>query len=115
MPCRVDLYTKQVALRFHGAAPQNDQQSLCICRPLVERHALLLLAAKLRPPPHPALPRRGRNCIGTGFAMIEAVLVVAALLQRYELRPPPNGAFPRPKALLTLRPDAVPLTVARRA
>lgn len=46
--------------------------------------------------------------------MMEAILVVAALLQRYELRPPPSAGFPRPKALLTLRPEGVPLTVARR-
>jgi hypothetical protein len=47
--------------------------------------------------------------------MVEAVLVLAALLQRYELRPPPSGAFPRPRAMLTLRPEGVPLAVARRA
>ncbi|KAI8472926.1 MAG: cytochrome P450 [Monoraphidium minutum] len=55
-----------------------------------------------------------RNCIGAGFAMIEAVLVLAALLQRYRLAPPPNAGFPRPKALLTLRPDGVPVAVSRR-
>jgi len=56
-----------------------------------------------------------RNCIGTGFAMMEAILVVAALLQRYELRPAPGGAFPAPKALLTLRPEGVPLRVLARS
>lgn len=55
-----------------------------------------------------------RNCIGTGFAMVEAVLVLAALLQRYELAPAPGAGFPRPKALLTLRPDGVPLRVLTR-
>jgi hypothetical protein len=56
-----------------------------------------------------------RNCIGTGFAMTEAVLVLAMLLQRYELQPvSPAAGFPRPKPMLTLRPEAVPLRVVRR-
>ena len=56
-----------------------------------------------------------RNCIGTGFAMTEAVLVLAMLLQRYELQPlSPAAGFPRPKPLLTLRPEGVPLRVLPR-
>jgi cytochrome P450 len=55
-----------------------------------------------------------RNCIGAGFAMMEAVLVLAALLQRYELAPAPGRRFPRPKALLTLRPEGAPLRVVSR-
>jgi cytochrome P450 len=55
-----------------------------------------------------------RNCIGTGFAMMEAVLALAALLQRYALAPAPGARFPRPKALLTLRPDGAPLRVLPR-
>ncbi len=55
-----------------------------------------------------------RNCIGTGFAMIETVIVVAALLQRFEVAPGPGGAFPRARALLTLRPEGVPLRVLPR-
>jgi hypothetical protein len=56
-----------------------------------------------------------RNCIGTGFAMTEAVLVLALLLQRYELHPvSPAAGFPRPKPMLTLRPEAVNLRVTAR-
>ena len=56
-----------------------------------------------------------RNCIGTGFAMMEALLVLSALLQRYEVQPVnPGAAFPKPKALLTLRPEGVPLRVVQR-
>lgn len=59
-----------------------------------------------------------RVCIGTGFAMLEAVLVLASLLSRYELTPPPaeTGAppFPRPAAVLTLRPSSVPLRILPR-
>jgi cytochrome P450 len=58
-----------------------------------------------------------RVCIGTGFAMMEAVLVLAALLARYELLPAPSAEappFPRPAAVLTLRPEAVPLRIRRR-
>jgi len=57
-----------------------------------------------------------RNCIGTGFAMMEAILVVAAILQRFELTPAPGApAFPAAKPLLTLRPDAVRLRIVPRA
>ncbi|KAG2448545.1 hypothetical protein HYH02_006436 [Chlamydomonas schloesseri] len=57
-----------------------------------------------------------RNCIGTGFAMMEALLVLAAVLQRYSLALPPGGSssFPKPKPLLTLRPEAVVLRVSPR-
>jgi hypothetical protein len=47
--------------------------------------------------------------------MTEAVLVLALMLQRYELQPVSRAAgFPRPKPMLTLRPEAVPLRVVRR-
>ncbi|GLI60636.1 hypothetical protein VaNZ11_002833 [Volvox africanus] len=74
-----------------------------------------------------------RNCIGTGFAMMEAMLVLGAVLQRYRLLltlPAPQSlsgparaaetnsdlpaSFPKPKPLLTLRPEAVVLWVTRR-
>ncbi|GLC37963.1 hypothetical protein PLESTF_000605900 [Pleodorina starrii] len=79
-----------------------------------------------------------RNCIGTGFAMMEALLVLAAVLQRYSLTlppPPPQqqqqqrpaaaaaaavavqglpASFPKPKPLLTLRPEAVVLRISPR-
>jgi hypothetical protein len=57
-----------------------------------------------------------RNCIGTGFAMTEAVLVLAMLLQRYELQPvSPAAGFPRAKPMLTLRPEGVPLRMLPRS
>ena len=56
-----------------------------------------------------------RNCVGTAFAMMEALLVLAALLQRHELIPPaPGAAFPAPKPMITLRPSEVPLRILPR-
>jgi len=56
-----------------------------------------------------------RNCIGTGFAMMEAILVIASVVQRYRLEPSSSSrAFPQPKPLITLRPEAVPLLILPR-
>ncbi|KAG2496159.1 hypothetical protein HYH03_005761 [Edaphochlamys debaryana] len=63
-----------------------------------------------------------RNCIGAGFAMMEAMLVLAAVLQRYSLElPAAAGAgagadrgFPKPKPLITLRPEAAVLRITPR-
>ncbi|EFJ44932.1 hypothetical protein VOLCADRAFT_82539 [Volvox carteri f. nagariensis] len=75
-----------------------------------------------------------RNCIGTGFAMMEGMLVLAAVLQRYDLTLPPQtlqqaqhaavdaaavagvlpASFPKPKPLLTLRPESVVLRITPR-
>ena len=52
-----------------------------------------------------------RVCIGTGFAMMEAVLLLAAVTRGVELRLKPGAAPPAPKALITLRPDRVELDV----
>ena len=50
-----------------------------------------------------------------GFAMMEAILVVASVVQQYRLRPSnPGAAFPLPKPLITLRPESVPLLITRR-
>lgn len=46
-----------------------------------------------------------RGCIGSGFAMLEAVLIVAAIAQRFRLTLPP-GHLVRPRATITLRPEA---------
>ena len=56
-----------------------------------------------------------RNCIGTGFALMEAVLVLAALSRRARFRVPPGQAPPQPAALLTLRPAAARLELSKRA
>eukprot|EP00775_Hariotina_reticulata_P008971 gene8971-9146_t len=49
------------------------------------------------------------------FAMTEAVIILAMLLQRYELKPvTPAAGFPRAKPMLTLRPEAVPLRICIR-
>lgn len=57
-----------------------------------------------------------RNCIGTGMAMMEAMLVLACVVQQYELTPvtPGTHTLPTPKPLLTLRPDAVNLRLRPR-
>lgn len=53
-----------------------------------------------------------RNCIGTGFAMMETMLILASILQRYNLTPGgPDNSFPTAKPLLTLRPEAVLVTL----
>ncbi len=56
-----------------------------------------------------------RNCIGTGFAMMEAILVLASILQRFDLRPAAPGLFPTPRPQITLRPDEVQLKLQLRA
>lgn len=57
-----------------------------------------------------------RNCVGTGFAMVEVLTVLAGLLQQWELQPPGPGApFPQPAALITLRPAAVELMLVPRS
>ena len=43
-----------------------------------------------------------RVCIGTGFAMMESVLLLALICSECELRIPPNASPPEPKALITL-------------
>lgn len=53
-----------------------------------------------------------RNCIGTGFAMMEACLVIASTLQRFRLEA--VGSFPTPKPLITLRPESVVLRIRKR-
>ena len=55
-----------------------------------------------------------RNCIGTGFAMMEAVLITAAVARRAELSVPPGQAPPAPAALITLRPAGATLAIAPR-
>ncbi|WP_341703241.1 cytochrome P450 [Ferrovibrio sp.] len=56
-----------------------------------------------------------RICIGQGFAMIEAVLILATLAQRIAARMLP-GAVVRPVGKITLRPmPGVPMLVAPRA
>ena len=56
-----------------------------------------------------------RNCVGTGFAFLEAVLVLAMILQRVRLEPPERGApFPPPAPLITLRPEQVRVRLRTR-
>jgi cytochrome P450 len=54
-----------------------------------------------------------RLCIGSGFAMTEAQLVLASVASRYRLEPVP-GHEPRLEPLVTLRPrDGLPMRVCR--
>lgn len=57
-----------------------------------------------------------RNCIGTGFAMLEVTLVLSWILRRYKLSLPRGpGAVPiRPQPLITLRPGPVELNLSPR-
>ena len=52
-----------------------------------------------------------RVCIGTGFAMMEAVLLLATVARGVEFRLRPGAPPPRPRALITLRPELVELDV----
>ena len=45
---------------------------------------------------------------------MEAVLVLAAVLQRFRVQPLPGAAFPAARPQITLRPDAVRLLLRRR-
>lgn len=55
-----------------------------------------------------------RNCIGAGFAMMEAVLVMAAVLQRFRLVPLPGAGMAEAEPRITLRPKAVKLILRQR-
>ena len=69
-----------------------------------------------RLPRHAYFPFGGgpRLCIGNGFAIMEAVLLLAAIARRYRLALAP-GAAVRPWATMTLRPDGgVPVILSRR-
>ena len=54
-----------------------------------------------------------RNCIGTGFAMLEAVLVLARSLAAVRFRTVPGSSFPRADPRITLRPSEVPLLIEK--
>ncbi|CAI7865295.1 unnamed protein product [Closterium sp. NIES-54] len=45
-----------------------------------------------------------RNCIGMGFALLEASLVLARILQSFSLSLPSGSPAPVPRAMITLRP-----------
>ena len=67
-------------------------------------------------PRHAYFPFGGgpRVCIGQSFAMMESVLLLAAIAQRFKLIPPPGTEF-RPWATMTLRPPtAVMVRLANR-
>ena len=55
-----------------------------------------------------------RNCIGTGFALMEAVLVLAALCRDVTFAVPQGQPPPKAAALITLRPAAAQLELSRR-
>lgn len=57
-----------------------------------------------------------RLCIGNSFAMMEAVLMLATILQRYRVEPDGSGREAKPFASITLRPPAegLPLRIVAR-
>ena len=56
-----------------------------------------------------------RQCIGAGFAMTEACLVLAAVTQRFRLKLVP-GQSVEPYASITLRPkEGIQMTLAERS
>src|SRR5262249_20626938 len=55
-----------------------------------------------------------RTCIGANFAMIEATVVLASVVQAFRFRPVP-GYKPKPVARLSLRPEGgLPLLMEPR-
>ena len=55
-----------------------------------------------------------RICIGAGFAITEAILILAMIAQRYRLRLKPDHPI-EPQGLITLRPRyGMPMTLERR-
>lgn len=46
--------------------------------------------------------------------MMEAVLVLAAVVQKFQLQPVDGVMFPTPSPILTLRPDAVTVRLVPR-
>lgn len=50
-----------------------------------------------------------------GFAMLENVLVLAAILQKFRLRPLPGAAFPPAEPRITLRPSRFDLVLHKVA
>src|SRR5829696_5958155 len=55
-----------------------------------------------------------RQCLGEGFAWVEATVVLATILRRWQFRPV-AGPIIRKVALATLVPSRLHLTVQRRA
>ena len=55
-----------------------------------------------------------RNCIGTYFAMAEAVIVMSQIVQSFWLQPLPGQGFPVPDTKITLRPGSVNLNLIKR-
>ena len=55
-----------------------------------------------------------RVCIGTGFAMMEATLLLAMVARGVDLRLKPGAPPPKPRALITLRPEPFELDVVPR-
>ena len=55
-----------------------------------------------------------RRCIGQGFAMLEAAIVIATLAQRFQFRLVPGHPV-LPEPLITLRPrNGIPMTLHAR-
>jgi cytochrome P450 len=52
-----------------------------------------------------------RMCIGNNFAMIEMSFFLYTFLREFQIRP--TGQLPKMKALITLKPDKVILTIQR--
>ncbi len=78
-----------------------------------------LPGAAEKPPKFAYIPFSGgaRVCLGARFGLVEAVLCLATLAQRFRLRPPPGARFaPEIDCRLTLRPKGgLPMTLERRS
>jgi cytochrome P450 len=84
--------------------PEGFDPRRFLAKPAVPRHRLAYLPF--------GAGRRG--CVGAGFAQLEAVIVLAMIVQRYRLDL--IGEMPRPHEAVTLRPGGpMPMRVHRRA
>lgn len=77
-----------------------------------------LAATAEKPPKFAYIPFSGgaRVCLGARFGLVEAVLCLATLAQRFRLLPPPGKPFaPAIECRLTLRPEGgLPMRLERR-
>jgi cytochrome P450 len=130
-PPAAALFTRQAVEDVHIGPWRVPKGALVLITPYVVHHDPRWFEAPERFDPDRFSPERAeriprgaylpfgvgpRVCIGNSFAMMEATLIAAMLLQRFELGLPPGTTAPQPSLNVTLRPAAgLHLLLRRRA